>query len=94
MAIARTQRADHSISAEPVNVWALLDAALGDRVMPRPENSVTPEELAAKHGVSASYASHQLLQQVAAGTLKKVYFRSAINRKQVCFVPAEPASKG
>ena len=93
MAIARTQRADHSISAEPVNVWALLDAALGDRVMPRPENSVTPEELAAKHGVSACYASHQLRQQVAAGTLKKVYFRSAINRKQVCFVPADNPTK-
>ena len=93
MAIARAKRQPDPISAEPINVWALLDAALGDRVMPRPENSVTPEELAAKHGVSASYASHQLLQQVAAGTLKKVYFRSAINRKQVCFVPADNPTK-
>jgi hypothetical protein len=66
-----------------VNVWDLLtDAVQGHE--PRPENSVTPDELAAKMGTSHSYACGVLRRNPA---LRAVQYHRENGKRAVCYVP-------
>jgi hypothetical protein len=72
------------LPAGNINIWELLQAEfkpLGER----PDNSVTPEEFAAKMGISIARAHQQLR---ASPKLKAVEFRSPGGKRAKCYVPA------
>jgi ribosomal protein S25 len=68
-----------------VNVWALLEDAMQGAVE-RPENSVTPAELAARIRVTHSRASAILRDSK---DLRSVRYRMESGKKGVCYVPAK-----
>jgi hypothetical protein len=69
-----------------VNVWALLTDALAS-AGERPENSVTPNELAQRMGVTPSRAAYILRNRA---DLRAVHYH-VNGRRAVCYVPAEGA---
>jgi hypothetical protein len=87
MARKSGERKAVSLPSGGVNVWDLLTDALRG-AGERPENSVTPAELAAKSGFSHSHAAAVLARNEA---LTPVWFRNEGKRRGVCYVPKEAA---
>lgn len=77
------KRKSDRVPSGAVGVWALLVDALQEDGGARPENSVTPDELAAKAHISNVHAGRLLRANKA---LRAVQYR-ANGRRCVCYVP-------
>ncbi len=79
------KRSTKAAISEAVSVWDVLVDVLADSGT-RPENSVTPEELAAKKPCSHTRAAAILRAKAVAGELRAVYFKTQAGRRGVCYV--------
>lgn len=69
------------------DIWAVLDEMV-PKHEPRPANSATARELAAKNGISRNHAAKLLRDAVESGRLRAIPCRSANGKVENCYVPA------
>jgi hypothetical protein len=82
-----SNRATATVASAPQSIWGLLQ----DELVPsseRPENSITPAELAQAKNLSLSYAHAMLRRKADQGILAAVKYRTAGRRWGICFVVA------
>lgn len=85
MVSAKREPKTATFPSGPVSVWTLLESAINDIPGPRPENSVTPAEFAARSGLSEVYCRALLDRN---RELRKVAYLTENRKRAVCYVPA------
>jgi hypothetical protein len=79
------KRKANPVSTGPVSVWELLQKEINNAPRERPENSITPEEFAAKTGYSDVWARQVLARNPR---LKASRYRvHGSNHTGICYVP-------
>ena len=68
------------------SVWDLLADEIAKAPQPRPADSVTAEEFAAKTDYSVTQANRKLRDLVAAGRLKAQPYLTENRKRGVCYV--------
>lgn len=91
MVAQKRKRGSIPLPSGDLSVWDILADEVANKLGPRPENSVTTEEFAARMALSGPRA-RQILSAKAEGpdaALSRVQYRTPGHRPGICYVPVK-----
>lgn len=88
MVSKKRERKTSSVPTGPVSTWEQFVEALADAPVPRPAESITAEEFAARFGYSEPHSRKLLADKAKAGELREIAYFSAAHKRAKCYVRA------